>query len=96
MVDSVSQISDDYINSGRDDNRKNNNNSQNDNNGNDNTSNSSNFGGGTRRRVTSSYTTSARIASAMILDMTQTLNNTKSDTIARIESESPADTTCAG
>ena len=45
LAHSVSQISDDCTNSGRDNNGNNNNNSQNDNSRNNNTSNSTSFGG---------------------------------------------------
>ena len=44
-ADYFSQISNNYINSGTDNNRNNNNNSQNDNSRNNNTSNSTSFGG---------------------------------------------------
>ena len=72
------------------------NNTQNGNCGGNNRSNSGNFGVSARRHEAFSYMTMDRLATTKVNDTNNFPNPTKPDTMACTESDSCADTTCAG
>ena len=71
-------------------------NAQNGNGGGNNRSNSGNLGGSTRRRGEFFYMTTVRVATTKVHDIKHVSNPPKPDTMRRRESDSHADTTCAG
>ena len=101
LQDNVSGITDDQTdnaggknNSGG--NKNGGNNAQNGNGGGNNRSNIGNFNGSTRRRGAFYYMTTARVTKTKVHDVNHFPNPTKPDTMERTESDSHADTTCAG